>query len=67
MNRKLFLGVLIGAVAVVAILCLVVAIACSINGLSFGEQIVQWFGNSAPAIGETTEQVVETIVQNPIA
>lgn len=44
-----FLGVLLA----VGLFCLVVAIACAVNGIGFGEQITQWFGS----LGNDPEKV----------
>lgn len=41
---KFILGIILGLVLAVGIFCLTVAIACAVNGVSFGEQIVDWFG-----------------------
>ena len=66
-NGKLILGIIIGIISAVAIFCLAVGIGCAVNGLTFGEQIVEWFGSNAPAIEETVEQVAETVTETPIA
>ena len=47
--------VLLGMVFAVAIFCATVGIGCAINEISFGEQIVQWFGTSAPVVDGSTE------------
>ncbi len=49
---KVILGIILGILIAVAITLLAVAIGCAVNGISFSEQIVDWFGNSA----ETVEQ-----------
>lgn len=64
---KLFLGVILGLVGAVAIFCVTVGIGCAVNGLTFGEQIVEWFGNSAPVIEDVVEQVTEQVAETPIA
>lgn len=56
---KIILSIVIGLVCAVALFCLIVVIACSVNGLTFGEQISEWFGSNAPAIEDTVEQVTE--------
>lgn len=56
---KVFLSIVIGLVCAVALFCLIVVIACSVNGLTFSEQICEWFGSNAPAIEDTVEQVTE--------
>lgn len=53
---KTILFVVIGIVCAVALFCLVIAIACSINGLTFGEQVCEWFGNNSTVIEDTIEQ-----------
>ncbi|MGN0748171.1 MAG: hypothetical protein ACI4L1_00600 [Christensenellales bacterium] len=45
--KKIML-VLLGMALVVGIFCLVVAICCSVNGISFGQQIAEWFGTNTP-------------------
>lgn len=51
------LYVLLGIVCAVALFCIVVGIGCAINGVTFGQQIVNWFGTSAPVVDETVETV----------
>ena len=64
---KLVLGIILGLVGAVAIFCVTVGIGCAVNGLTFGEQIVEWFGNSAPVIEDAVEQVTEKVAETPIA
>lgn len=64
---KLILGIILGLIGAVAIFCITVGIGCAVNGLTFGEQICEWFGSNAPAIEEAVEQVAETITETPIA
>lgn len=52
---KLFLGILIGIVSAAAIFCVAVGIGCAVNGVTFGQQIVNWFGGSAEEVVETVE------------
>mgnify|MGYP004663230427 CR=1 FL=1 len=47
--------VLLGMLLAVCIFCVTVAIGCAVNGISFGQQISQWFGEVAPAIEQTAE------------
>lgn len=54
---KTILFVVIGIVCAVALFCLAVLIACSVNGLTFGEQVCEWFGNNSAVIEDTIEQV----------
>lgn len=66
-NGKLILGIILGLIGAVAIFCITVGIGCAVNGLTFGEQICEWFGSNAPAIEEAVEQVAETVTETPIA
>ena len=66
-TTRYILGILTGIVCTIAIFCLVVAIGCAVNGVTFGQQICQWFGSCAPIIQEGAEQVVETVSQVPLA
>lgn len=47
--------VLLGMVCAVAIFCLTVGIGCAVNGVTFGQQIVNWFGTTKPAVDKTVE------------
>jgi len=42
-KKSLFIGILIGIVSLIAIFTITVAIACSVNGITFMEQVVRWF------------------------
>ena len=55
-KSKLIFGIIAGVLGAILLFCLVVVIGCSVNGLTFSQQIVQWFGG-AP---EATETIVET-------
>ena len=55
-NGKLILGIIIGIISAVAIFCIAVGIGCAVNGVTFGQQIVNWFGGAK----ETVKQVAET-------
>ncbi len=63
---KYILFVLLGVALGVGIFCVTVAIGCAINGISFGAQITQWFGEVAPAIKDPIEDVVQAVSQTPI-
>lgn len=69
MNEKLkiTLWVVLGIVCAIALFSLIVVIGCSVNGLTFGEQVCEWFGANAETIVETTEQVAESVTETPIA
>lgn len=50
-----FMLVLLGMVCAVAIFCITVGIGCAINGVTFGQQIVDWFGTAKPAVDSGAE------------
>lgn len=58
--------VLLGVALAVGIFCVAVAIGCAVNGISFGAQIAQWFGQSATTVGQPVEEVIATIAHTPI-
>lgn len=58
--------VLLGVVIAVAVFCMVVGIGCAANGLTFGQQISEWFGSNAETIEEVAEETVETVSQTLI-
>lgn len=64
---KLIWGILLGLIGAVAIFCVTVGVGCAINGLTFGEQVCEWFGSNAPVIEEAVEQVTEKVAETPIA
>ena len=55
--------VLLGMICAVAIFCIIVGIGCSINGVTFGRQIVDWFSTVKPAVDTGAEALV---IINPI-
>ena len=58
---KNIMFVLLGMIIAVAVFCAVVGIASAINDISFGQQIVEWFGTAKEVIEELpTDEVVET-------
>ena len=69
MNEKLkiTLWVILGIVCAIALFCLAVVIGCSVNGLTFGEQVCEWFGSNAETITDSAEQVAEIVAETPIA
>ena len=66
-TTRYILGILTGIVGTIALFCLAIAIGCAVNGVTFGQQICQWFGSCAPIIQEGAEPVVETVSQVPLA
>lgn len=58
---KNIMFVLLGMIIAVAVFCAVVGIASAVNDISFGQQIVEWFGTAKEVIEELpTNEVVET-------
>lgn len=58
---KNILFVILGVIATVAIFCVVIAIASSINGISFGTQITDWFGSIGNKTTELTNSVPKVL------
>ena len=58
---KNIMFVLLGMIIAVVVFCAVVGIASAVNDISFGQQIVEWFGTAKEVIEELpTDEVVET-------
>ncbi len=55
--KRLFY-VLLGAIVALGLFALVICIASSVNGVSFAQQIVDWFG---PKAVEEVESIVQSI------
>lgn len=56
--------VLLGMLIAVAIFCLVVGVGCAVHGVTFGQQIVDWFGKTAAAaddVAQTTAMITPII------
>ena len=53
--------VLLGMLLAVGIFCITVAIGCSINGISFGQQIVEWFGSNPSVSEEIVDEVAGSL------
>ena len=62
MNVKLIIGIILGIIATVVVFCAVVGVGCAVNGLTFGEQIVEWFGTSAPVVEDVVEETAARIL-----
>ena len=56
-KRKLYTGIIIGLVATLALFLVIVGIGCAVNGLTFSQQIVSWFGGKATEATEVAETV----------
>jgi len=66
-QAKLILGIVLGIIGAVAIFCLVVCIGSAVNGLTFGEQICEWFNSNSTTVTEQTSAVINAVGQTPIA
>jgi len=52
----LIIGIVAGVIGAIALFCLIISIGCAINGLTFGEQICEWFGSNASEIAGAIPQ-----------
>ena len=53
--------VLLGVVVAFAVTCAVIGIASAVNDISFGQQIVEWFGSAKEVVEELpVDEVVES-------
>ncbi len=57
---KVILGVVGGLISAAIIFCLAVLISCSINGLTFSQQVINWFSSSS-ASKDVVKDVAETV------
>ena len=64
---RYFWGILTGVLGTILVAFIVLGIASLIKDCSIPQVIVDWFGNTAPVIEETVEQVAETVAKTPIA
>lgn len=64
-KAKVILGVVLGVIGAILLFCLIVCIGCSVNGLTFGEQVCDWF-TKKPVI-DAVEEVAEAVSNTPIA
>ena len=65
-TMRFILGIITGVVCAVALFRLITAIGCAVNGLTFGQQITSWFGEIAPVVDQTVEQVADAAANAPI-
>ncbi len=56
---KIALWVVLGIVGAILLFSLIVCISCSVNGLTFGEQVCDWFGANKPAVDAGAEAIKE--------
>lgn len=65
-KAKITLSVVLGIIGAILVFCLIVCIACSINGLTFGEQICNWFSANKEAV-DTGKEIADAISNIPKA
>ena len=65
-KAKIILSVVLGIIGAILIFCLIVCIACSINGLTFGEQICNWFSANKEAV-DTGKEISDAVSNIPKA
>ncbi len=59
-KAKIILSVVLGIIGAILVFCLIVCIACSINGLTFGEQICNWFSANKEAV-DTGKEIADAV------
>ena len=69
-DKSLIGGIILGLLIAVALFFAIIGIAAAVNDITFGEQIVEWFG-STPVVEEGivdgADEVVEQITENATA
>lgn len=65
-KAKIILSVVLGIIGAILVFCLIVCIACSINGLTFGEQICNWFSANKEAV-DTSKEIADAVSNIPKA
>lgn len=65
-KAKITLSVVLGIIGAILVFCLIVCIACSINGLTFGEQICNWFSANKEAV-DTGKEIADVVSNIPKA
>jgi uncharacterized protein HemY len=65
-KAKITLSVVLGIIGAILVFCLIVCIACSINGLTFGEQICNWFSANKEAV-DTGKEIADAVSNMPKA
>ncbi len=65
-KAKITLSVVLGIIGAILVFCLIVCIACSINGLTFGEQICNWFSANKEAV-DTGKEIADAVSNIPKA
>lgn len=65
-KAKITLSVVLGIIGAILVFCLIVCIACSVNGLTFGEQICNWFSANKEAV-DTGKEIADAVSNIPKA
>lgn len=65
-KAKITLSVVLGIIGAILVFCLIVCIACSINGLTFGKQICNWFSANKEAV-DTGKEIADAVSNIPKA
>ncbi len=63
---KIALYIIAGVVGAILLFCLIVVIACSVNGLTFGQQVCEWFTGKSGAT-QDAEEIAKVIAFKPLA
>ncbi len=58
--KRLFY-ILIGMILAVTVFCIVVGIGCAVNGVTFNQQIIDWF--TTPPLKDGVEEVVSILIK----
>ena len=65
-KSKLVWGIVIGILTAGVIFCGAVAVGCAVNGVTFGQQITNWFGSNSETVAKIGQSVAETVTSNPL-
>ncbi len=61
---KRVLWLLLGMLLAVALFCLAVGIGCAVNGVTFNQQIIDWFTvPSVPPLDEAVDEVASILIK----
>ena len=63
MSKKTITLIIASVLGAVSLFCLIVCIGCAVNGVTFGEQIVNWFGGSSTAITDTVIDEIGEVIE----
>lgn len=61
---KRALWLLLGMILAVALFCLAVGIGCAVNGVTFNQQIIDWFTTSlTPPLDEVVDEIASILIK----